>query len=743
MRRVGDDAIERSPPFVVRRRKGRIGAVLVERSAEDDRPPLHRPVLLGERQKPRGSALAERCVVEPRSVRVADCVGVRADAERDPIGDRLTVADGERHHVVGHAGQDEHGGANRSPAHLDLDGVFARDPEARSGRGRDERRVVPRELRDRIAELLQPRAVAEASVVNLRIGEEHDFEERARRGRGREHARDRAPVDRCRDRGLAGGVDHAVYEGPLPERARITLRHRRPVFFDQLPRRRAGHAVQPREDLADGLALRDGPHERLRDRCGPVERPPIAPGLEEVGLRHEPAAQAGRFVFVETYEGRRRHQTNAARHLQVGGRRVRRVAPDNHEGRDVARVDGSHERLEAVAGLAGLDHGRRRKRHRTPGVAEQVVCRVGERVHLWRLPVAGQRQARARVRVEVPGDGLRPGLVEAGGSRRGGAADVGGNRGSADRRQCGHDRRRHASHLARLDGQALVRAHPRRRQPWLDDVEPAHRAFGPAHPALVRPGARPGHRRPRRREKVAIERKDDIGTREIPARLDDPAECELGPGPRRGPRKRLVEMDDDALATEPLDERPKVRAARGLEEHVNPFARRRRRGQLVEQGAPRRRGARAGQFAGPRRVIHREDAGLLEGAERSEARRMQRVAFGLGRPAFVALDDQAGAVAGDRHRGRVPAWYSRRDLRRLPDIRHDELGSSPAASRCTGERGVGAKEHEELAPGEVRGRIDSVGELAHAPSSPMAAGAGLYGRGHRQLPTDLGADLAG
>ena len=48
--------------------------------------------------------------------------------------------------------------------------------QARGRRRRDQRRVVPGELRQRLRQLLQPRVVGETAVVDAGIGPEHDFE---------------------------------------------------------------------------------------------------------------------------------------------------------------------------------------------------------------------------------------------------------------------------------------------------------------------------------------------------------------------------------------------------------------------------------------------------------------------------------------------------------------------------------------------------------------------------------------
>ena len=56
-------------------------------------------------------------------------------------------------------------------------------------RRRDQRGVVPRQLRQRLRQFLQPGVVREAAVVDARIGTEHDFEPAGSRCRRRAERR--------------------------------------------------------------------------------------------------------------------------------------------------------------------------------------------------------------------------------------------------------------------------------------------------------------------------------------------------------------------------------------------------------------------------------------------------------------------------------------------------------------------------------------------------------------------------
>ena len=80
-------------------------------------------------------------------------------------------------------------------------------------------------------------------------------------------------------------------------------------------------------------------------------------------------------------------------------------------------------------------------------------------------------------------------------------------------------------------------------------------------------------------------------------------------------------------------------------------------------------------------IVETEDRRLREEVGGAEARRMIGVAFDLRRAALVALDQEADAGPGKRHRRRVEERLARNQLLGLPDVRNDALRSAGACRR--------------------------------------------------------------
>ena len=125
-----------------------------------------------------------------------------------------------------------------------------------------------------------------------------------------------------------------------------------------------------------------------------------------------------------------------------------------------------------------------------------------------------------------------------------------------------------------------------------------------------------------------------------------------------------------------------------------PAGRRRTRDRRDER-VPGGRIVAEGELPGALRVVERQDGRLLERPQRAEARRMPRVALGLGRPPLVALDDHPDAGAAERHRRRVPGRHRRPHLGRRIHVRHDVLGRAPAAPGRARQRGRRPEELQE------------------------------------------------
>src|ERR1017187_2187486 len=165
-------------------------AVLLEGSRADEVAPFHVEVVLrrGELESPAG--LLHRGRREPEARGRTDAVGVHAGAVADAAGARAPVAEVQRHDVVGLAGENPGGRREGRARRGDGDEVLVLPAEPVRRREAHVRRVVPRELRERLRNLLQPAVVREAAVEDAGIGSKDDLEagrvRRRRRGRRRD-----------------------------------------------------------------------------------------------------------------------------------------------------------------------------------------------------------------------------------------------------------------------------------------------------------------------------------------------------------------------------------------------------------------------------------------------------------------------------------------------------------------------------------------------------------------------------
>jgi hypothetical protein len=101
---------------------------------------------------------------------------------------------------------------------VELDDVFAGEAEARRKCGRHEHGVVPRDLRQRPRQLLQPSVVRIAAVVDRRVGDELQVE-RSFGGIGRREGgctRERFAAQRHRAFGHRGVGDDAIAQRGFP-----------------------------------------------------------------------------------------------------------------------------------------------------------------------------------------------------------------------------------------------------------------------------------------------------------------------------------------------------------------------------------------------------------------------------------------------------------------------------------------------------------------------------------------------
>ena len=175
---------------------GRLVRVLLERRDPDGHASFHQMVLLRRREQVAVAGLRDlEAAAEPRGVGGAKEVGVeRLGAVRggaDPAGQTPAVAEKHRDGLRGMAGDPEHGHARGVAAIAQLDHVAVAQAAFPGELRADPRRRVPRDLRQRLGQLLEPAVVREAAVPDRRIGPEDDLEPSLRRGGGGWTAADR------------------------------------------------------------------------------------------------------------------------------------------------------------------------------------------------------------------------------------------------------------------------------------------------------------------------------------------------------------------------------------------------------------------------------------------------------------------------------------------------------------------------------------------------------------------------
>jgi hypothetical protein len=474
--------------------------------------------------------------------------------------------------------------------------------------------------------------------------------------------------------------------------------HPVPVVFDDVVARLLGLIRERREQLVGRLAAEEWRDERLQDRDGAVVRARVAPGLERVRRRDVPVAEARGLVVVEAEVDAQIDLAERLHEAEVRGRREDRVAPNDDERRDLARVHVLDERLKRSRLVRRAAGNRRRVGDGVPGIAKHLVDRVRDRVHGGRLRFARHHQAPARVRLQVRCNCLDERI-------RGGGRGDGADR-DGERVRKGFD-------LGRRHRPPMVGARARQRRRGLDGVE-AVGALGLAARGEVADVARHGRARS---EEVGLERHDDVGLVEGVPRLDHLAE--------RQQRAAGDVVSPDGLPRDPL---------RGRErgEHVADLLLERRGGDGARQEPDPRAAIRAllldgelrrGEKRAPRpdlpalgqglravRVVDVEDRGLREDVRAAEARRVQLVALDLDRPALVALGEDAARVSAVDVRGRVEERLAGDELLGRLDVREDPLGRLPRAARQPRERDGGAHQGQQLAP--VHARLDRHAELA-------------------------------
>ncbi len=468
---------------------------------------------------------------------------------------------------------------------------------------------------------------------------------------------------------------------PLPERPHDL--HARDVRLAQ----------DAREQFVGRHAFIQGRDQRLLEAERAVERPRVAPHLQLMGGGQMPSAEPGRLVaFHRQVDGPlHRLQRRAERHVRRAG--IGGIAAEDHQEIDRAALHLADQRPERLDPVIAIAADRLDVPDRLADVAERLVQGEGDGVDGGRLVVPGDHEARTLVLLEVVGDGRDPRLV-----------------GRHQPRRAFHpDRRRHGPgerlDLAGLEREPMVGARPDGRRRAFDRVEPVHRVR--RHPPEGRERVGIGDVAGPSRQKVRIEREDDLRLREVIDRIDGLAERQFRPEPgivrphglEDGPLRLGMDVPDRLdlidqggrgdVAGQDADAGALLRLLLGEgggEVFVEVFE-----GADVPFVIDRLRAVG---------VIQREDFGLGEDVEGPERGGMHRVAFDPGRPAHVALDEHSRGEPSEGQAGGVELGLAGDDGLGGLHVGVERLGlvQAESAAAGAGEQEGGAHQAEEIPP---------------------------------------------
>ena len=290
--------------------------------------------------------------------------------------------------------------------------VSARRPHLLGPGGADERHIVPGQPGQGLGQFLEPTVVGEPAVPDRRVGPEDQLQPAVLRSGCRPlRWQRRVEFQRRRFRGGRRAGEYPVAQGLLPDGLEIAgERLPLPVVADDLQAGSVRLAQEHREHLVRRPPLVQGGDQRLLDRGRPVERPDVAPGLEEVRLRDVPVAELRGLVLVQAEVDPQADLVarERGREVEVGGGIIGRVRPPGSAAFDDTAIDVTRQvgqRADPI-GRAPVSRGVQRRPSRRGSPA--TIDRVHQRVDRRRLHVAGHDQALAAMVFQVAYQGRDP-----------------------------------------------------------------------------------------------------------------------------------------------------------------------------------------------------------------------------------------------------------------------------------------------------------------------------------------------
>ena len=604
---------------------------------------------------------------------------------------------------------------------------------------RDQGRVVPGQLGDRVGQLLQPGVVREAAVDELVVVDEVQLEARLRSAEAAQGALERVDLHHRDHRAQRPIGDHALGEPALPLGVEVGP-GLAPV---ELAEAVVGLPLLALQEAAQQLRLGDAAEqrldERLDDRHRAVAAPGVPPGLEGMGGGDEPVDHRRGLVVVGAEIDDVGYLLQQRPQLDVGGRGVDRVPGGHHQGVDPPGAQVLDQRLPPGPPGGDVQHRRRGVAHGGAEVAQGDVDRVDHRVDGRALALPGQHQRGAPLPREVlghRGDELAS-LRRLGG--RGGVAGEAGHR----LPQLGGQGEGEALHVRAAELQPVVGHAPGDGEAGLHHVEAVHpRAVLGLPPVgegevLVEGGGASF-------EEVRVEREDDVGLLHGVLRLQRLAEGEPGPLVDRiaGSGAPAVEAGLGEALLDRGPEGAEERRGGGLAEEAqlgSPVLRPGRAAlpHRLAEAAPGAPGAALLEDPGPVGVVEAGQLGLLLRAGAAAVQRMGGVALHLHRAAFPGGHQHADrqAVAGDG--GGVVERVARRHAVGRLGVGEDPLHRLLGAGGEAGQGHRGAHQLQEVAAGETLGGVEGAeGEL------PIAIGQGVLAQALLFHASPVGAAVA-
>ena len=546
----------------------------------------------------------------------------RADGSRIPA----PVAQRQRERAGVLARDSEHRHHDRALRRLEPRRVAVREAQRERVGGRHPERVAPDLLGEGLRALLKPGVGGPGARPNGGRGAQAQLEvgPLGRPGRGQ----GRAEIGRRGGRGRF--LHHLVVQGAEPEGVELgslrglaaRLAPQGPGARQGLARPRPGAARDPVQDRVARARVVQRRDQRLHEPHRAVGTAQVRPVLRRMGQRQPPAAARRRLVPGDPREGGPGHAIERLGEAQGGGQLGDRIGIEDHQRGHLARLHLGRQGRDAAG------------RELIPGVGPRAVSHEPAQppVEPRHLPRRAERQVGAGEEHGLP-------RVEVAQRRPRGVAQVLGQLPPAAAREPEREERQ----LRRGSPGAPVRLGAGERRRGLERVHPHGAA--PLRPrekacvAAICPGPGPRKSQPRL---------TTVRAREVRHR---PQPC-LGPL-----AEARVERVGRRLHRVPGEARPLLQERADLARHrggghgpgqqprAPPLGAQSLQQRLLEAEPGGRRGAQAGD-AGPRGVEEVQHRGLGEHVRGARARRVQRVAVNLGRPALVALHEHAAPRSG-------------------------------------------------------------------------------------------------